>query len=53
VDPAGKFAYVANEISNNVSRYTIDPATGALTAVRGSSFAAGSGSRSVAVSRQR
>src|SRR5258706_7872210 len=36
VDPTGKFAYVANDGSNNVSGYTIDAATGALTTIPGS-----------------
>ena len=40
VDPTGKFAYVANSVSNDVSVYTIDQATGALTAV----MSAGTGS---------
>jgi 6-phosphogluconolactonase (cycloisomerase 2 family) len=31
LDPADKFAYVANSASNNVSMYTIDATTGALT----------------------
>jgi DNA-binding beta-propeller fold protein YncE len=33
VDPAGKFAYVANSSSNDVSMYSIDGATGALTLI--------------------
>ena len=33
VDPTGKFAYVANEVSNNVSAYSIG-ANGALAAIR-------------------
>ncbi len=33
VDPSGKFAYVANADSNNVSMYTIDATTGALTLI--------------------
>ena len=41
VDPSGKFAYVANSNSNNVSAYAIDAASGALTPVKGSPFAAG------------
>jgi 6-phosphogluconolactonase (cycloisomerase 2 family) len=52
VDPSGKFAYVANFGSNNVSGYTIDPSTGALTPIAASSgnpFPAGSGPFSVAV----
>src|SRR6266571_4996489 len=41
VDPSGKFAYVANDESNNVSAFTINAVTGTLTAVAGSPFAAG------------
>jgi 6-phosphogluconolactonase len=41
--------YVTNADSNNVSAYTIDAADGALTAVLGSPFAAGSGPSAVAV----
>jgi YVTN family beta-propeller protein len=33
VDPSGRFAYVANQASNNVSAYTIDATTGELTGV--------------------
>ena len=40
VDPSGKFAYVANYGSDNVSVYTINASTGALTAV-GTPVAAG------------
>jgi YVTN family beta-propeller protein len=32
VDPAGKYVYAVNIVSDNVSMYTIDPTTGALTA---------------------
>jgi hypothetical protein len=41
------FAYVANDTSNNVSAYTINALTGALTPVVGSSFAAGTNPASV------
>jgi hypothetical protein len=44
VDPSGKFAYVANvggEAPGNVSAYTINSTTGALSPVLGSPFAAG------------
>jgi 6-phosphogluconolactonase len=41
VDPEGKFAYVVNLGSYNVSAYTINATTGALTPVAGSPFAAG------------
>ena len=33
VDRAGKFAYVTNSGSNDVSMYTIDGTTGALTSI--------------------
>jgi len=49
VDPSGRFAYVANSMSNNVSAYTIDATSGALTAVTGSPFAAETGPASVTV----
>ncbi len=38
---SGNFAYVANQNSNNVSAYSVDATTGALTAIAGSPFAAG------------
>jgi 6-phosphogluconolactonase (cycloisomerase 2 family) len=54
VSPNGQFAYVVNSFSaggiGNVSAYTINATTGALTPVPGSPFAAGSGPFSVAVS---
>jgi 6-phosphogluconolactonase (cycloisomerase 2 family) len=49
VDPTGKFAYVANSISNTVSGYTIDPTTGALTTISGSPFTTGYFPASIAV----
>jgi uncharacterized repeat protein (TIGR01451 family) len=49
VDPTGKFAYVANGNSANISAYTINPSTGALTAIAGSPFPAGSTPSSVVV----
>jgi 6-phosphogluconolactonase len=49
VDPSGKFAYIANSGDNNVSAYTINATTGALTAVTDSPFEAGTGPRSVTV----
>jgi DNA-binding beta-propeller fold protein YncE len=47
VDPAGKFAYVANFGSADVSMYTIDATTGALASI--GTIAAGLGPVSVAV----
>jgi len=58
VDPSGKFTYVANQcgvtctVNGNVSAYTIDSTTGALTPVSGSPFAAGSFPLSVAIAAQ-
>jgi 6-phosphogluconolactonase len=49
VDPSGKFVYVTNEFSDNVSGYTINPATGELTPIAGSPFPAGSDPRGMAV----
>jgi 6-phosphogluconolactonase (cycloisomerase 2 family) len=33
MDPTGKFAYVANAASNDISMYTISAATGILTSM--------------------
>ena len=44
-----EFAYVANSGSNNVSGYTVNTATGVLTPIPGSPFAAGSFPISVTV----
>ena len=46
-DPASNFAYVTNSGSNNVSMYTINGTTGALTSI--GTIAAGTGPASVAV----
>src|ERR1035438_10835121 len=44
---AQPFAYVANGGSNNVSGYSVDPATGALAPLAGSPFPTGSNPISV------
>jgi 6-phosphogluconolactonase len=49
VDPSGKFVYVANQIAQFISAFTINASTGELMAVPGSPFAAGVGPVSVAV----
>jgi len=49
IDPMGQFVYAANNGSGNVSVFTVDSSTGALAAVAGSPFAAGSGARSIAI----
>ena len=33
IDPTGRFLYVANEVGNTVAPFSIDPSTGALTAI--------------------
>jgi probable HAF family extracellular repeat protein len=51
VDPAGRFLYVTNQYAqdNDVAGFNIDRATGKLTPVPGSPFAAGSGPASIAI----
>ena len=49
VDLLGRFAYVANFSSDNVSAYTIDPVTRALSPVNGSPFAAGTSPTAVTI----
>ena len=49
IDPTGKFAYVANGYSKNVSGYAIDASTGTLTPVKGSPFEAGAWPAGVAI----
>jgi 6-phosphogluconolactonase len=45
VDPSGRFVYVPNTVSNDVSRYSIDATTGALTP--GAPVTAGNGPMSI------
>jgi YVTN family beta-propeller protein len=52
IDPSGRFVYVSNygwPSFGSVSAYTVNAATGALTAIAGSPFAAGNGSSSIDV----
>jgi 6-phosphogluconolactonase len=51
VDPTGRFAYVANDGSNDVSAYTIDARTGALSPMAAPTVAAGNYPQSMALSR--
>jgi 6-phosphogluconolactonase len=46
-EPSGKFVYVVNNGSNDVSAYAVDAGTGTLTPVGGGPFAAGPGPISV------
>ncbi len=46
-EPSGKFVYVANNGSNDISAYAVDAGSGVLTEVAGSPFAAGAGPLSV------
>lgn len=48
-DPLGRFLYVANQGSNNVSAYTVSKLTGVLTPTNGSPFAVGTAPSSVTV----
>ncbi len=41
LDPAGNYLYVANTLSNNISVFSIDSSTGALTQLANSPFAVG------------
>jgi 6-phosphogluconolactonase (cycloisomerase 2 family)/uncharacterized caspase-like protein len=49
IEPKGKFLYVANSDSDNVSAFTINSSTGALSEVSGSPFRAGAAPYGVAV----
>jgi 6-phosphogluconolactonase (cycloisomerase 2 family) len=49
VDPLGQFVYAANDTTGDVSVYTVDATTGALTAVARSPFLSGGGARSIAI----
>jgi uncharacterized protein (TIGR03437 family) len=49
IDFTGRFAYVSNYVSANVSAFTIDGTTGALTQVAGSPYAVPPGPFAVAV----
>src|SRR4051794_25550717 len=49
VDPSGRFAYVANIKSNNISAYAVDAARGVLRPVAGSPFRAGTHPYSVTI----
>jgi 6-phosphogluconolactonase len=48
IDPTGQFLYAVNFNSNDVSAYTVD-ASGTLTPVAGSPFAAGAQPHSIAI----
>ena len=49
VDPSGGFVYVANSGSANVSGYSINATTGALTALTGSPFTALNGADTIVI----
>jgi 6-phosphogluconolactonase len=49
IDPAGRFIYAANISSNDISAFSIDAATGALTEIPGSPFATGEWPYSVVI----
>jgi len=43
VHPSGQYAYVPNSNGNNVSQFTVDPNSGALTAMATATVATGRG----------
>jgi len=49
VDPSGKYAYVTNGLSNNLSAFTIDPSTGLLAPAAPAFFAGQPGPVSMAM----
>jgi 6-phosphogluconolactonase (cycloisomerase 2 family) len=49
IDPSGQYLYTANIDTNNISAFSINTGTGALTEITGSAFSAGNGARSVAI----
>jgi DNA-binding beta-propeller fold protein YncE len=49
IDPAGKFVYVVNSGSDNISAFAIDQATGALTPIADSPFPTGMGPGHMAI----
>jgi len=49
VDPFGKFVYVVDTGSSQVSGFRISPATGTLTAIAGTPLATNSGANSIAI----
>jgi 6-phosphogluconolactonase (cycloisomerase 2 family) len=51
-DPSGKFVYVTNEDTNNLSVFSVNSTTGALTEISGSPFATGIGSEGVTITHQ-
>ena len=49
VDPTGRYLYVPNVSSNDLSAFSVDTKTGALTQLAGSPYPVGSGPLSVEV----
>jgi 6-phosphogluconolactonase (cycloisomerase 2 family) len=50
MDPGGKYLYVANATSNNISVFTIDSSTGGLSQVTGSPFPIGASPLNMTIS---
>ncbi len=50
MDPGGKYLYVANSTSNNISVFTIDSSTGGLSQVTGSPFPIGASPLNMTIS---
>src|ERR1019366_5218823 len=49
VHPSGQYAYVPNSNGNNVSQFTIDPTSGALTPMSTATVATGAGPVALAI----
>ena len=49
VDPTGRFVYVANEESQDITGFSVDAATGALTELPGSGYAIGTSPQAIAI----
>lgn len=49
VDPAGKYVYVANTSSGDISAFTINSSTGALSPIAGSPFSVEAGVNGIAI----
>ncbi len=49
LDPSGRFAYAANDNSNDVSAYAVDAASGVLGPVAHAPFAAGNEPRAIVI----
>jgi 6-phosphogluconolactonase (cycloisomerase 2 family) len=52
IDPAGKFAYISEQLAKKVAAYSINTTTGALTPVPGGLYSTLAGPRTIAIDRE-